>query len=267
MIAKEVRQACSWSLIQLEPAMVYRLTEDEREAFNSGRLSADQGAFFSGARADVSLVDYEDEALEPRDLDCLELLSPRLAGMRITFDKKLPEKQRLQVIEMFRENSCDVELQSHGFLAALHKHFQMEQYQWWLTLFGLQSPYGSSNEETGNQIEVLQRRLPRRENSFWYAGEVARYRKYHLVVSGNVTLRFHEKGSPDGSDLYYDDEARAEAKERQLTDRDLRRAVHWYSNNWFEVVNERWATVSDESAETWTQGMELLRRLSGAPSV
>ena len=112
------------------------------------------------------------------------------------------------------------------------------------------------------EMVVVQRRLPGREGSFWYAGEVARCGGYHLVTSGSVALRFNERHNPDGSDKFYDDEARAEALERGLTDRTLRGAVHWYANNWFAVLNDQWATESSESPITWTAGIRLLERIA-----
>ena len=79
-----------------------------------------------------------------------------------------------------------------------------------------------------------------REESFWYNGDIAYVNllsgnKMYLEANGEIRVCFEE----DADQSFKDDEAREEALDRGLTDKDLRKIDEhdgFGNNNWFEIV-------------------------------
>ena len=113
-------------------------------------------------------------------------------------------------------------------------------------------------QEGRQTIIILQPRQERREDPFWYSGEVAVTERYALFAIEAVSCRFKEEGNPDGSDMFHDEEAREEARDRNLTDGDFVDHVHWYRNNWFEIRDMQNNQITDVTPETWTEGVNTL---------
>jgi hypothetical protein len=117
-------------------------------------------------------------------------------------------------------------------------------------------------QEGKQTIIILQPRQEKREDAFWYSGEVARIERYVLFAIEEVTCRFKEEGNPDGSDMFHDEEAREEASSRNLTDADLIKDIHWYRNNWFEIRDRREDQIIGSTLGSWTEGMNALLDLA-----
>ena len=82
-------------------------------------------------------------------------------------------------------------------------------------------------------VTTITKRKARRQNSFWYDGQVAIVsdgkREISIEATGHVDITFKEN-----EDSFENGDARKEAKKRKLTDRALKNA--YFSNeNWFEL--------------------------------
>jgi hypothetical protein len=178
-----VREGLCRSQVHLRPALVYCLTDEVKHAFDRGHLEAGEAAYFTRERSALARLAYEDESLQSVDIDCLEDLTARLPGMRVTFAKGYPAASRQLFIEEFRSHGCVVETGAHpteGFLAVLDRYFRVDQLGWWLSLAARHSPYQTVDGGVALlDVDICQVSQPGREDSFWYAGEVARCRGYH----------------------------------------------------------------------------------------
>lgn len=128
----------------------------------------------------------------------------------------------------------------------------------------LYQSYLAAQASLWENVVILQPRQAGREASFWYSGVIARTEYYDLHVTGSVACRFHEAHNPDDSDLLYEEEARQEARDRRLADTNFEGAIHFYQNNWFEMLDRRTEHTIVIVAETWTEGICKLETLTRA---
>lgn len=126
--------------------------------------------------------------------------------------------------------------------------------------------YNDTLEKAGN-IKILQNKLPgKRDNSFWYDGEVAQIGEYFLVANGEITVDFPYIKSPYESCRFCGYNAAEEGLRRNYFDEDLAK-ISFNENNWFEVVRvcdtQGGCFQSDElgdTADTYDEGLRMLKR-------
>lgn len=153
--------------------------------------------------------------------------------------------------------------QAHGTMEAVTVTKQGEP-TFAIVPWPLYQLYLAAQASLGENVVILQPRQAGREASFWYSGVIARTEYYDLLVTGSVACRFHEAHTPDDSDLLYEEEARQEARDRGLTDANYEEAIHSSQNNWFEMLDRRTGHTIVIVAETWTEGIRVLEKLTYA---
>jgi hypothetical protein len=115
--------------------------------------------------------------------------------------------------------------------------------------------YGDTKKE---KLIILQFPEKHRQDSFWFYGEIAKLGKYILIATGDIECRFE-----NNSKVYKNESAVEYAYEHDLNDRKLHNekqgVAEWIHNNWFEVVGESGETIMADVAETFDNGIELLK--------
>lgn len=76
---------------------------------------------------------------------------------------------------------------------------------------------------------IFTKKLPKREEAFWYDGPIAGIGKYILIATGEIRITF-----PD-EQRFRDGQAVKEAWQRGYKDKSLKK-LKFENNNWFEVV-------------------------------
>lgn len=107
-------------------------------------------------------------------------------------------------------------------------------------------------------VEIIQKKLRKRHDAFWYDGLIAVCGRYKLMVCGEIKVSY--RGS---SGWTCDYNAVGEAFRRKLTDKTLYNGVSGIEdtdmNNWFEIVGKSGESALGDVVYTYDEGIELLK--------
>jgi hypothetical protein len=114
------------------------------------------------------------------------------------------------------------------------------------------------------RIKIIQPKLRKRIDSFWYSGDIASLGHYKLITCGEIRCKFPDTN--DYTDWYRDNSAVEEALRRKYNDKSLSK-VTFDMNNWFEVIWEdetftEYPEPLESTAGEYDEGITMLKEIA-----